>query len=195
MRERLHSSSSPVWGTSTPNQEPPLRLPSSHPSCQGNAYLWDGRAGKWARKVPIQRVLAKPPVKRQRCNIPPGSGKASVPWSKETKRLVPVQGSCLWKPWGGTDIDNGALGQKDSFGMVWPLGIPDPPGWLHGLKQAQGWAQGGQGREWRGICYKSPLACWPCLGFPGAAHWTPVRFCNPPPPLHDHPEHSLLRKF
>lgn len=114
--ERAFSTPVPLLSGEHPLQTRSRHSPltSSHPSCQGNAHLWDGKAGKWARKVSIQKLLAKPPMKRRRCNVPPGSGKASVLWSREIKHLVPVQGRCL----------GNAGEERTSTTVLWARRIP-----------------------------------------------------------------------
>lgn len=107
--------------------------------------------------MPIQKLLAEPPVKgdvatspkdlqgsntaeERKLNTPASSGELPAQTREEgtqsAEALAPVPSL------------------QDSFGMVLPLWVPDPPGQPHELSQARGWAPWRAGRERKEIHYK-----------------------------------------
>ena len=177
-REGFDSNSSPVWGTPTANQELCCR------SCSPALFP--------AAKEMSIRGMAEQESGREKCQSrnswpsPQCKGDAATSLGQGSVRTVEKGNETLSVSSGELPAETlGRKGhrqrvlrpqrwasQKDSFGTVRALWLPDPPGQVHGLSQEQGsgpW-RAGQGGE--GTPYKSPSACWQCSGLPGVARWT-----------------------
>lgn len=158
-----------MLGAVTPTHQLSPQLPRKCPSV-------GQQRRQWARDVPIQKLLAKPQMKRGCCNFSPKSVRHQHCWRKEIKHLVPVQGSCLRKP-GRKEHRQPMFGPEARFaeGVLWDgaASLHSRPFW------AVAWAEPGTGlgptggRERRGekeMPYVT-ISLLTVLSLPGASRW------------------------
>ena len=175
----LDSNSSPVWGTPTPNQElchrscsPALIPAAKEMSIGGMAEQESGREkcqsrNSWPSPQCKGDVATSPSDRARLRTVEKGNETLSVSSGELPAETLGRKGHRQWVLWAQRQAS-----QKDSFGTVWPLWLPDPPGQLHRLSQVQGLGRWRAGLGGQGTAYESPAACWQCSGLSGVAHWT-----------------------
>ena len=150
---------------SKPGAVPSLLLASSHPSCQGNVHrggMAEQESGRekcqsrnsWPSPQCKGDVATSPSDRARLRTVEKGNETLSVSSGELPAETLGRKGHRQRVLWAQRRAS-----QKDSFGTVWPLWLPDPPGQLHRLSQVQGLGRWRAGLGGQGTAYESPAAC------------------------------------